>query len=137
MQVTKQFGRIRTSSKVTLRRIACKTIIFIVIVCSCSGDRAADLRSEDFLEIVPTGTSLEQGVIIKDLLRAFQLVHRRFITPPDNVAAISDAMVGAFQSEFKPGQAPNTTESKSTHQSTIVPGAGAAAGGLFGGSCNS
>ena len=66
-----------------------------------SGDAAADLRYEDFAELIPVASDLEAGAIIKDILHGFQLVHRRFITPPDNVAAISKDMVRDHFHEFK------------------------------------
>ena len=62
---------------------------------------ASELVFDDFVQIDATGAIVAtEGDAIPDVLRGFQLVHRRFVTAPDNVQVVSNEQVGAFRTEF-------------------------------------
>ena len=94
---TFSFARLRVQVRLVLRGSARKTLVGGLVPFI----PASELVFDDFVQIDATGAIVAtEGDAIPDVLRGFQLVHRRFVTAPDNVQVVSNEQVGAFRTEF-------------------------------------
>jgi hypothetical protein len=87
---------------------------------------ASELLFDDFSQIDGLGVvqSLENSEDATNVLRGFQLVHRRFVTPPDNVQVVSHEQATAYRTEFggkKPEAAPKTADGAAAAAAPAVP----------------